>query len=265
MIKPGYLALFGVRDAPMRFVLDVRGLSLTGATIAGEVRQRPDNPGDPEIELATGAGAGETGITLGAETIVDGQPRRLVTIYVSEADMAALPAADEIGDTLNWSWRLFITPAGGIKGAYLAGPVNVYGDAAAMGGASARAVDAVITVADEALVIEFTEAGIFTASGGAALIGVAGGQTVQHVLDAIPGQAALVAGQWRRIFGFARLRLTGTGTVTIDARNALGAVTAGVLAYTVSGATNRVEYPFFGDDAVEIRAAFTGSATAEII
>lgn len=87
---------------------------------------------------------------------------------------------------------------------------------------------------------------------------------VEAALGALPG-GSLANGVWVRIPSIYRLRLTGTGTVTIDARDSLGAVSAAVATFTVSAATNQIEYPYFGDDAVEVRATLTGTAAAEII
>lgn len=78
-------------------------------------------------------------------------------------------------------------------------------------------------------------------------------------------RAILVNGFWTKTPSIFRLRLTGTGTVTIDARDSLGNITAGVASYTVSGATDQIEYPYAGEDAVAIRATLTGTATAEVI
>lgn len=79
----------------------------------------------------------------------------------------------------------------------------------------------------------------------------------------LPG--ALQNGVWKPFSGMPRLRLTGTGTVTIDARNSLGTITEDVETYATTAATNQIEFPFFGDDAVEVRAAITGTLSAEII
>lgn len=72
-------------------------------------------------------------------------------------------------------------------------------------------------------------------------------------------------GAWVTVPSIYRLRLTGTGTVTIDARNSVGSVTSNVARFTPGGATNQIEYPYFGDDTVAVRAALTGTATAEVI
>lgn len=76
---------------------------------------------------------------------------------------------------------------------------------------------------------------------------------------------ALVADTWRPVTGLPRLLLNGTGTVTIDARNRAGTVTTAVYSNTLTSAINQIDFPFFGEDAVEIRAAYTGSASAEIV
>ncbi len=91
------------------------------------------------------------------------------------------------------------------------------------------------------------------------------GYNVKATISNLRGMDPLSANSWTRVTGLPRLRLTGTGTVSIDARNSLGAITTGVLNYSVTGATNQIEFPFFGNDAVEVRATLTGTATAEII
>ena len=73
------------------------------------------------------------------------------------------------------------------------------------------------------------------------------------------------SGAWMTIPSIFRLRLTGTGTVTIDAKDSLGNITLAVASYTVSGATDQIEFPYAGDNAVAIRATLTGDATCEVI
>lgn len=85
----------------------------------------------------------------------------------------------------------------------------------------------------------------------------AGGVTV------LRGQ--LSDGVWTTIPSVFRLRLTGTGTVTLDSKDAAGNITTGVASYTVSGATDQIEFPYAGDHAVAIRATLTGTATVEVI
>lgn len=80
--------------------------------------------------------------------------------------------------------------------------------------------------------------------------------------DALTGA---LTSTWRRFPSICRLLLNGTGTITIDARNKAGAITSAVFTETVTGASNAVRFPYFGDDAFDVRATLTGSATVEII
>lgn len=75
----------------------------------------------------------------------------------------------------------------------------------------------------------------------------------------------LVNGQWRVFGGLPRLQLTGTGTVSIDARDSGGTISTAVQSYNVTNAVDRIEYPYFGETAVEIRANITGTLSVEII
>lgn len=78
-------------------------------------------------------------------------------------------------------------------------------------------------------------------------------------------RGALTGGEWFTIPSIFRVRLTGTGTVTLDSKDSLGNITTSVASYTVSGATDQIEFPFAGNNAVAIRAALTGDATCEVI
>lgn len=88
-------------------------------------------------------------------------------------------------------------------------------------------------------------------------------------VDPVSGEPYLrgqpTSGAWMTVPSIFRLRLTGTGTVTIDSKDSLGNITTSVASYTVSGATDQIEFPYAGDNAVAIRATLTGTATAEVI
>jgi hypothetical protein len=73
------------------------------------------------------------------------------------------------------------------------------------------------------------------------------------------------SGVWGYIPAIFRLRLAGTGTCVVDAKNALGTITTGLYTYTVTGATNQIEYPYLGDDATQMRVTLTGTCTAGVI
>ena len=78
-------------------------------------------------------------------------------------------------------------------------------------------------------------------------------------------RGALTSGEWVTIPSIFRLRLTGTGTVVMDSRDSLGGVALAVESYSPSGATDQIEFPYAGDNAVAIRVTLTGTATAEVI
>ncbi|MCA9280385.1 MAG: hypothetical protein KDA34_14950 [Phycisphaerales bacterium] len=78
-------------------------------------------------------------------------------------------------------------------------------------------------------------------------------------------RGALTSGEWVTIPTVFRLRLTGTGTVVMDARDSLGVETAAVESFIIEGATDQIEFPYAGDNAVAIRITVTGTATAEVI
>lgn len=61
-----------------------------------------------------------------------------------------------------------------------------------------------------------------------------------------------------------RLRLVGTGTLSIDSRDAEGNVTTAAFTATAMAATDQIEFPYFGDDAVDIKATITGLTSVEV-
>jgi len=81
-------------------------------------------------------------------------------------------------------------------------------------------------------------------------------------------QTATATAVWRAMAPGAmpttRLRMTGTGTVSMDARNREGTISAAVYTASVSGAA-LVDYAYPGDDAVEFRINLTGTAAVEVI
>lgn len=80
--------------------------------------------------------------------------------------------------------------------------------------------------------------------------------------DYFPGP--LVPVRWKSIVPFSRLRLYGTGTITIDARDAAGAITTAVWSRTIAAADGLITFPFFGTAATALRASVTGNVYAEL-
>lgn len=74
----------------------------------------------------------------------------------------------------------------------------------------------------------------------------------------------MVSGVWFTSPSVFRLRLTGTGAVQFDSRNSAGTITS-VATYTLTSATDQIEFPYAGDNAVAIRATFSGDITVEVL
>ena len=89
--------------------------------------------------------------------------------------------------------------------------------------------------------------------------------TVDNVSDLSSVYGILYSGVWHKIPSIFRLCLNGSGLVTIDSRDKSGNIILGAAQYTVMDAVNLTQFPFVGNDAVEIRATYTGDASAEVI
>lgn len=77
---------------------------------------------------------------------------------------------------------------------------------------------------------------------------------------------ACISGEWRLALSLFRLRITGTGTVTMDSRDSLGNITLNSSGpYTAASATDQIEFPYAGANAREIRLTFPSTATVEVI
>lgn len=75
----------------------------------------------------------------------------------------------------------------------------------------------------------------------------------------------LRSGQWEPAPSLFRLRLVGSGSCVVDARDILGTVTANVATLTAASATNQIEFPYLGDAATEIRCTFPATLTVEVL
>lgn len=93
--------------------------------------------------------------------------------------------------------------------------------------------------------------------------------TVSQFVQAARGQTTWngvsFSGQWISAPSIFRLRLVGTGTITVDSRDRLGAITTAVETYTISSATNQIEFPWLGDGAVEMRVTYPAAVTVEVL
>lgn len=70
---------------------------------------------------------------------------------------------------------------------------------------------------------------------------------------------------WLDVPSIFRVRVTGSGTVRMDARDSLGNITLSVDTFSASGAADQIEFPYAGDNVIQVRFVSTGTATAEVI
>lgn len=76
----------------------------------------------------------------------------------------------------------------------------------------------------------------------------------------------VASGAWMKVLSLFRLRITGTGTLQMDSKDSLGNITLATFPLTsYTGATDTIEFPYAGDDAVAIRVTLTGTLTCEVI
>jgi hypothetical protein len=99
----------------------------------------------------------------------------------------------------------------------------------------------------------------------AALLATGLFQLVAGNSGAAAAPRALVSGEWTAFAGLTRLRLVGTGTVSVDSRSRLGTITSAVFFASATAATDQIEFPYFGDSAVDIRPTITGSLVVELL
>lgn len=73
-------------------------------------------------------------------------------------------------------------------------------------------------------------------------------------------------GAWVKVPSIFRLRITGTGSLTMDSMDSLGNITAGTFPTTAYvGETDKIEFPYAGDDAIAVRFTLTGTLAVEVI
>ena len=84
-------------------------------------------------------------------------------------------------------------------------------------------------------------------------------------LRALNIYSRIISAAWRYAPPIFRLYVSGTGSITIDAKNPAGVITTGVYTNTLTGANGEILYPFLGNDASQMRVTFTGTLTGEVI
>lgn len=76
----------------------------------------------------------------------------------------------------------------------------------------------------------------------------------------------VTSGTWMKVPSLFRLRITGTGTLQMDSKDSQGNITLATFPLTsYTSETDKIEFPYAGDDAVTIRVTLTGTLTCEVI
>ena len=76
---------------------------------------------------------------------------------------------------------------------------------------------------------------------------------------------AAVDGEWVTTPAIFKLLLNGTGSVTMDSRDAAGVVSLAVYSEVLSGAVNQIGFPYSGDGAMAVRFNIPATATVQVI
>ena len=83
--------------------------------------------------------------------------------------------------------------------------------------------------------------------------------------QAVSSGGVLQSNVWASIPSISRLRVVGTGALSIDSRSRGGVVSASVFTGNYGNTPETIEFPYYGDAAIEIRATFPATLTVEVI
>lgn len=75
----------------------------------------------------------------------------------------------------------------------------------------------------------------------------------------------LFDGVWVPISSLFRLRLSGIGSVILDSKDIDQVVSEGVAEFSSDSSASKIEFPYPGAGAVQIRANITGNLTVEML
>lgn len=89
-----------------------RGLDLRDAPLRAQVRQRPDTPGVPEVDLQTVTNANAEGLRIVDYFVETGVPVTVVELVINETTMEGLPYSGELGDASPFAYDLQATISG---------------------------------------------------------------------------------------------------------------------------------------------------------
>lgn len=75
----------------------------------------------------------------------------------------------------------------------------------------------------------------------------------------------ITSGEWRYAPPIFKIYISGTGTITIDAKNPAGTITTAAYTNTLTSANGEVLFPFVGNDTTQMLITLTGTLTGEVI
>ena len=253
----------------------VNGKSLVGAGDAGLVAA--DVGAAP---AGTGAGGAVTASDTGAltQTLADARYAlisALTNVWIAKGSIDASANPNYPAATAGW---VYVTSVAGKIGGYSGKSVEV-GDFIFCNTTNAGGTDAAVGASWN--IFEHNLIGALLAANnlsdvqntataranlGAAPAGTGtGGAITAADTGAVALDTVLVSGTWAGVPSLSRLRVTGTGALSVDSRDKAGNVTTAVFSSSYTATTETIEFPFYGASAVQIRATFPNTLTVEVI
>ena len=126
-IQPARLDLRAGRFVPFYYDIAFVGYDLnTPLTyMRAQIRQKPDTPGEPIVDLERQATGAVQGLFPMGLTTIDGLPATVVRLFIDQLQMRALPFPAELGNNLDLAWDMQIQTDQTLKAVWLAGKFTV--------------------------------------------------------------------------------------------------------------------------------------------
>jgi hypothetical protein len=84
-------------------------------------------------------------------------------------------------------------------------------------------------------------------------------------ISPVSGYGIQTSGTWIKANPIARVSVTGTGVLSMDSRSRAGTVTSATFTASYAGAAGAIDWPYPGDDAIEVRFTFPTTLAVEVI
>ncbi|SEJ02990.1 GDSL-like Lipase/Acylhydrolase family protein [Sphingomonas sp. OV641] len=113
-------------DNAWEYQLKVRGADLTNAGLAMQVRQGPDRPGAPLIDLLGTTNGNAQGLRVAGVSTVDGLPETDLRIRINKSTLQGLPYLGGVGDPSPFEYALVLSGITRMVGKFIVLP-HTYG------------------------------------------------------------------------------------------------------------------------------------------